>query len=602
MTTHDGGGPEPAAAYATLWAGATAAPRNEDSPMYDALTSHAVPMCGNPDAPGLGGSRGGIAQLNGGRRLPTCLVAPGEMRPNRGVAILDVVVGVRPCIECPSPAPVSQQRRNQAIERDLNELGSSLRRVIVGLPPRPTLVLVLAPAPSAEMNAQGDEVTPLLMAEGAPGSLFPSNGSLRALTSDTTRQEGLVANVDVAPTILRFFGIPIPSSMDGEPIRFTDDPAPFDLHRRELEQRRVRLPVQFAELAFVVVGGLAAIGMLFVFGMRRRVDPRAASAMRFVCLVAAALLPAALAGGWLPHLTYPWVFVFLPVAMLGLAWLSLRWRTEAGPFAPFVFLGLIGLAIFAVDAAFGQRAMRVPLFGGTMFDGVRFYGLPNGFIAMLLASALFVAVVLDPIPGFAVLVGAALFAGFPSLGADVGGAITLSFAAGLWLVLRHPRRLGWIEAPLVAGITLAGLAVTLLANRFLPGPPTHATRFVEQSGGRLGHAFTTLRDRLAVGWHMIERVPAALIPLIGLAVVLWLVLRRTGPVAAGMALDRRWREAMVSLVAASLVAYFANDTGPAAADPAFIYAMAGIVYPAMLVAGRPNGASTREPSPAGART
>src|SRR5439155_7326343 len=101
--------------------------------------------------------------------------------------------------------------------------------------------------------------------------------------------------------------------------------------------------------------------------------------------------------------------------------------------------------------------MRVPLFGGTMFDGVRFYGLPHGFIAMLLASALLVAAALDPIPGFAVLVGAALFAGFPSLGADVGGSITLSFAAGLWLVLRHPRRFGWLEALLVAGITVGGL-------------------------------------------------------------------------------------------------------------------------------------------------
>ena len=152
----------------------------------------------------------------------------------------------------------------------------------------------------------------------------------------------------------------------------------------------------------------------------------------------------------------------------------------------------------------------------------------------------------------------------------------------------------------MAGITVGGLAVTLLANRFLPGPPTHATRFVEQTGGRLGHALTTLVDRLAVGWHMIERVPAALIPLIGLALVLWLVLRRTGPVAAGMSLDRRWRDAMVTLVAASFVAYLANDTGPAAADPAFVYAMAGIVYPAMLVVAHRNGASTREPSPAGA--
>jgi hypothetical protein len=159
-----------------------------------------------------------------------------------------------------------------------------------------------------------------------------------------------------------------------------------------------------------------------------------------------------------------------------------------------------------------------------------------------------------------------------------------------------------MSTAVVAGVTVAGLAVTLLANRVLPGPPTHATRFVEQTSSRLSHAFTTVGDRLAVGWHMIARNPAAVIPLIGLALALWLVLRRTGPVAEGVALDNRWRDAIITLVSASFVAYVANDTGPAAAGPAFIYAMSGIVYPAMLVAERRNGAAKRQPSPAGART
>ena len=48
---------------------------------------------------------------------------------------------------------------------------------------------------------------PLLMAQGSPGELLSASGPLHGLTSDTTRQDGLVANVDVAPTVLSFFGL-----------------------------------------------------------------------------------------------------------------------------------------------------------------------------------------------------------------------------------------------------------------------------------------------------------------------------------------------------------------------------------------------------------
>src|SRR5439155_2620504 len=112
-----------------------------------------------------------------------------------------------------------------------------------------------------------------------------------------------------------------------------------------------------------------------------------------------------------------------------------------------MFVGTVGLAFVVVDLGlFGGRAFRVPILGGTMFDGARFYGLPNAFIALLLASALFVALPLRPWAGFVVVFAAGLVAGFPRLGADVGGSITLFAAAGLWWTLRSRRRFGLREA------------------------------------------------------------------------------------------------------------------------------------------------------------
>lgn len=486
-----------------------------------------------------------------------------------------------------SEAAASADRRRDALAEVGRTIGHEVRRSPSGR----TLVLVVSPTPSADMVRRGDEVSPLVVAAGRRDRLLRSSGAMDALRSDTTRQTGLVSNLDVAPTILDFFGIPIPSEMDGQPIRVTDDPAPYSLHRLHLEQRRIRLPIQFAEVGFVAGTGAVAIVVLLIQARRRRLPDGVVRIMRFVALSVAALPIPLILGGLLPRLTY-WVVVpFLVVSVVSLAVLAgaARWP---GPLGPFTFLGLLGLAVVVTDATLGWRGARIPLLGGTMFDGARFYGLPNAFLALLLASAMFVAATLPAFTGFLVLVGAALFAGFPSLGADIGGATTVFFAAGLWWVLRTRRRFGVRELAFVAGVAALGLGLVLLANRYLPGTPTHATRFVAHEGNSLSGAVHELGDRLSVGIGQVANAPAAMIPLLGLPIILALALRRPGPIGWGLNLaGERWRHLLVVLTLAGVVAFVVNDTGVAAAAPVFLYAMSGMAYPAFLASegGPPRG-------------
>jgi hypothetical protein len=466
----------------------------------------------------------------------------------------------------------------------VHRLGEALIQEIRAFAERRTLVLVVSPTPTTDMIRRGDEVGPVVLAIGSADGLAGSSEPMRALRSDTTRQSGLVANVDVAPTILDFFGIPIPAEMDGQPIEMTDDPAPLELHRRHLEQRRIRMPIQLAEVSFVAASAAIAIAVLFVASRRGSLSPRLDRTMRFLTLGVAALPIPLMLGGLLPRLTY-WVVVpFLVLSLVGLAALASRWPD---PFGPFVFLGLVALSVLAVDAVLGWPGARIPLLGGTMFDGARFYGLPNAFLCILLAGALFVAAGLPAFPGFLVLVAAGLFAGFPSLGADVGGAITLFFAAGLWWVLRTRPRFGVKELAFVAGVTAMGLGVVLLANRYLPGTPTHATAFVEGTEAGLGDVLRELGHRLSVGIGQVRDVPAAAMPLLGLPIILALVLTRPGPVGWGLDVaGGEWRQVLVVLTLAGMVAFFANDTGVAAAGPVFLYAMSGMAYPAFLALSR----------------
>jgi hypothetical protein len=270
------------------------------------------------------------------------------------------------------------------------------------------------------------------------------------------------------------------------------------------------------------------------------------------------------------------------IGIPALAGLSLAFRRDA--MSPFVALGAGGLGFAAVNAVFlGGRAFEMPLLGGTMFDGVRFYGLPNAFIALVLAGALFVAVRLPPLPGFVLLVAAALCVGAPGLGADLGGAVTLFAAAGLWWPLRTRPRFGWLEGALALATVAVGTAAVLAMNRFLPGPPSHIGRFVEGAGLGPGGMVHRFWDRLRIGLGQVGDVPWVAIALVGLLVLLWFAVANVGPVGRGLAdIGGPWREALIALTAGGVVSFIANDTGVAAAAPVFLYALALATYPVLV--------------------
>jgi hypothetical protein len=189
---------------------------------------------------------------------------------------------------------------------------------------------------------------------------------------------------------------------------------------------------------------------------------------------------------------------------------------------------------------------------------------------------------LSPAWGFALIVAVAMFAGLPFAGANLGAAVSLFAAAGLWLPLRARGRLGWREAGIAAAVVIAGTGVILLAHRFLTSTPTHVTRFEEATGWNLGDLWRTFTHRLSTGWHLIELNPFALVPVVGLPATLLAVLRPPAPVREAFHSHPAWRDALLVTLLAGVAAYVANDTGPAAAGTAFGLGLGGLVYVSLV--------------------
>ncbi len=413
----------------------------------------------------------------------------------------------------------------------------------------------------------GDELGAVIVSAPARWASKASPSSLR---SDSTRRDGVVVSEDIGATLCDLASIICVTG--GAVIRPVDPPPPLGLYERYLANRRMSVPIQTAAGLYVTIAGLFGVALLTA----RRTAPRWLTSLG--AWTAIAVVPLALAlllAGHLPSLSYATV---LPVVVggtaLGTAMLVPVARVR-GTLDALAWIGGATLAAFVLEVALGWTAALHTFLGGTELDGGRFYGLPNVDIGLLLGAAVFVAYRLRRTAAGAALIAAvALLAGVPFAGANLGAAVTLAATAGLWWGLRGRRG---VVATGTACVVAAGvgLAIVLVLNRVLPGPPTHITNFVEGQGGSV---LSTVAQRLSTGLDLIARNPFAILPVIGVPATLLAVLRPAAPVGATFERHPGWREALLTILWGSVVAYVANDTGAAAVGLGFGTALGGLLF------------------------
>ncbi len=400
-------------------------------------------------------------------------------------------------------------------------------------------------------------------AAGLPG------GGGRELSSQTTNQRGLIASVDLAPTILDHLGLrPIPADMRGDPIH--TDGALDSSSLRGLERR------------LEVIGGrrLKALGFLLlawallILGSAR--GPRArAWAMRTGALAVlwapvAVLLPAALEPG-----------AAVEYATIALGCLLLGALTDAlipwprAPLAP----AIVALVSLAVDALAHTQLLMRSLLGPNPILGARFYGIGNelksGLAVLVLAA---VAAALYPLGAregapptararrrAAITMAAAgvvlaVVEGSARIGAGVGGVILVSAAFAVATVMlaegavTRRRALIVLISPIVALVALAALDLaTAHGTGHYTGSILHA-----RSAGDLRDVIVR-RYKAAWGELHNHAMPVATAVAFLYAAV---GLRRRERLLAPVGQDPVWQAAFAGGLTAGVVGALVEDSGP----------------------------------------
>jgi hypothetical protein len=442
-----------------------------------------------------------------------------------------------------------------------------------------TLIFV-STSPSPQDAQAGDELGVVIIAKGTADEIraamqrSPAPTAFPSLTSDSTRRDGAVTTSDIAVTIAQLVGAPVPSGTIGAEIRASDAPGPFSLYQRYRDQRRLTVPIG------VAAGVYAAIAAVFALGVGLRgshVSERLRTSAAWAAISIVPLGLALLEVGRLPRLTYAGVIPFLigVTALLTSAAVVIARRRGAVPAVS--ALGIVVLCALAVEAATDWPGAVTPLLGGSQLDGGRFFGLPNAFIGLVLGSAVFAALGLRRLwAGVALLFAAGILIGSPWFGSDLGGAITICGVAGLWWGARS--RAPMVRTVLATAVSaLAGTVLVVLTQRYLASSATHITHFAEGSG-HPGGFVATVAERLRIGVKLLVTHPFALLPVAGVPVALWAVLRPRPGLRAVLQGEPAFRAAVITILCGSVIAYGANDTGASALGLGFASAMAGLLF------------------------
>jgi hypothetical protein len=447
------------------------------------------------------------------------------------------------------------------------DLPRFLPRLTAQLDPRRDTLLAVVPAPRPREGVW-DRLTPVLAwGRGVPPGL---------LLTRTTRTPGLVANIDVAPTVLAWLEVSH-APMGGHPMRvrpWAKGESPADLlalsHRVTLN-RKALYPL------LVGLGAIAILTLALILGALAWPTPRRRATAR-VALLTVAASPLALLGvpGLGPpsvlasaSLTFAYAAALAVAANLLSGWMLRRGR----PLSPLLVLYLMTVAALIGDLALGGRAIAASVLSDYALAGFRFYGIGNEYAGVLVgmtAVGISWSVEAFPalrrgLPGLFLLIGA--FIGLPALGANLGGAVTAAAAFAVTLRLFAPKgRLVWTLCLLVGLMLLVALLLILLDAVQPEEQRTHIGQLAERlldgtSGGGAVVLAEVARRKSVMNLHLITG-PIALWVLA--AVVPLLILGYHGTrrrLSTLLARRSAFRAGVVGAAAGGAVGLVVNDSG-----------------------------------------
>ena len=304
-------------------------------------------------------------------------------------------------------------------------------------------LLIVAPYPAKEEVTAGNTLTPVCY-------YSPTLSGNRLLTSASTKRDGLITNLDIAPTILAHWGIPAEGLFSGNLLTTVACAHPLDYLTQQLalfQANHAQRPLLIKGYVLFLI--ILVLVLLFLLLLGKNTSPLYHVLSKLLLTATAVPLLLLL----LPLVPTNLLAVRIIVLFAGV--MVIHWLVHRRALLPLMFLYLFTVLAISMDLLLGAPLMKNSLLGYDPISGARYYGLGNEYLGVLFGSSVIgLTLLLETVRAkkghrlarqlLPLLASGALFllllVAAPRWGTNVGGAITfLSSYLLLFALLLRPK-------------------------------------------------------------------------------------------------------------------------------------------------------------------
>ncbi|WCK55002.1 hypothetical protein PP175_03110 [Aneurinibacillus sp. Ricciae_BoGa-3] len=493
---------------------------------------------------------------------------------------------------------VNSQRYEQLRDQCVDEMMQFVNR-IAGNQAFPRKVLFFSSSLPKEAIQSKKLMGPVVL-------LDHPNRRAGVLLSATTRQPGLLANIDIAPSVLEWLHVAIPAEMKGQPIRQSVSVSHHSFWMESERTDRVyanRSNVLYPYTALVLLVILAAAFYLLAVN-NRRLSSLCSRLKPFLLLCMPALL------------LVPFVFLLLPLVFIpsgsfvtlllvaGVSMLMAYLLRKADFTVCFFWIGLLNWVPLLIDGVGEGTLIKRSYLGFDPVIGARYYGIGNEYMGVLVGAtllsvslaaefhrlrnkreqkgALFRAVAAG------VFLIQILYMAWPEGGAKAGGIIVLLISY-TYVMLRYagnaPASANVKRKLIVAGGIVVLSVLLFMVNDIVSAErQSHVGRAVhELTGGNWAEIGRIVKRKIHMNLRLTLHSPWSKVFLVAIGVILWLLVKQASSIRRIAETKPDLTNGVRGIGLGALTAVFTNDSGIIAAALAIMYAVIPLLY--FLVAG-----------------
>lgn len=311
-------------------------------------------------------------------------------------------------------------------ERILSSIDSFLGELVKSIDKNNSIIMISSPN-SGEELIDNSKLSPTIV--------WGSDISKGILSSSTTRRDGLISNIDIAPTIVDFLNIPSEGFL-GSPLVYKD--YENNLSFIENTNSRINLISNSRFYLLTIYGVLSIIALsfgAFILSFKISLSGKLYNILTITTLTIG-IIPLCLILNSIINVTSYSKFIVFSIILVIIFIVSFYYQKRFNKFL--IPMGLTYIVLL-IDVLSGGNLIRYSVLGYDPTIGARYFGIGNELVGILLGSmAVFIGILArkkwTKALSLLIMFLTILAVGHPRFGANAGGTIAVVFMA-LYFVL-----------------------------------------------------------------------------------------------------------------------------------------------------------------------